>query len=137
MYDFVERKKISARIANPAHIPVYRELLAARRVPSGMRMANQLDLAKALVYEALGHYSEEEIQAATNPQRAAAAPAVQSAASPAVGNAIAAVKKKSQNLKAIPASVGKIWTISRSVLRTLSSRIASTATAVSKLWKKS
>lgn len=65
--DFITRKQIAAKIADPAFIPVYRDLLAARGFPSTIRMAKPSELARALVYDALGHYSPEQIIAATKP----------------------------------------------------------------------
>jgi len=68
MYDFATRKALAKQHANPAHIPVYREMLVVLRRSSAGRIGfNGQRLAEELLYTLLGHYSLEEVKARTAP----------------------------------------------------------------------
>ena len=65
MYTFQQKKSISKSIADPAKVEVYRQMLAAKRLPaSGTISRNRSALAISLVYILLDHYTMEEIMAA-------------------------------------------------------------------------
>ncbi len=89
MYTFQQKKSISKSIADPAKIDIYRQMLAAKRLPaSGTISRNRSALAISLVYILLDHYSMEEIMATGG---TASAPVAQVAAAP-VGVSPAASK---------------------------------------------
>lgn len=96
MYDFITKKQISRRIADKQHIPVYRRLLAACRVPSsGMLMADADELARSLVFMLLDKYTEAQITAACSPMPEAIPATAAQEAAPA--RQTPAVKKKSRS----------------------------------------
>lgn len=65
MYTFQQKKSISKSIADPAKVELYRQMLAAKRLPaSGTISRNRSALAISLVYILLDHYTMEEIMAA-------------------------------------------------------------------------
>ena len=65
MYTFQQKKSISKSIADPAKVEVYRQMLAAKRLPAaGTISRNRSALAISLVYILLDHYTMEEIMAA-------------------------------------------------------------------------
>ena len=127
MNDIIKRREISARIADPADIPIYRKLLKAADSPyAGYIDTNKKKLAILLVSALLQIMTEEDIlravkEPATGPKTAAAPEYA-----PTLGPAKAAVKKKpSRRPYSIRTSAGRIWTIPSSGLRTLSSRMQS------------
>ena len=65
MYTFQQKKSISKSIADPAKVEVYRQMLAAKRLPaSGTISRNRSALAVSMVYILLDHYTMDEIMAA-------------------------------------------------------------------------
>lgn len=65
MYTFQQKRSISKSIADPARIELYRQMLAAKRLPaSGTISRDRSALAISLVYILLDHYTMEEIMAA-------------------------------------------------------------------------
>lgn len=89
MYTFQQKKSISKSIADPAKINIYRQMLAAKRLPaSGTINRNRSALAISLVYILLDHYTMEEIMAVGD---TVSAPVVQVTAVP-VGVSPAAPK---------------------------------------------
>lgn len=80
MYTFQQKKSISKSIADPAKVEIYRQMLAAKRLPaSGTINRNRSALAISLVYILLDHYTMEEIMAVGD---TASAPVVQVTAVP-------------------------------------------------------
>jgi len=74
--EFIQKREVSRRIADPSKIEVYRQLLSAKRVPSsGMKGDDKRKLAIELVYTALSHYSEEDILFACSGASTASQPA--------------------------------------------------------------
>ena len=81
MYTFQQKKSISKSIADPAKVEIYRQMLAAKRLPaSGTISRNRSALAVSLVYILLDHYTMDEIMAAGS---TASIPAAQVAAASA------------------------------------------------------
>lgn len=134
MYNTTQRREISARIADPADIPQYRQLLKL----AGNPFARYIDsdakrLAVFLVSALLKVMSEEDILRAV--QKPAAAPERATAAAPAKARATAAresaeqatvaVKKNARKSRNTRRSTGTIWTILSSALLTAYSRMRS------------
>lgn len=70
MYTFQQKRSISKSIADPARIELYRQMLAAKRLPaSGTISRDRSSLAVSLVYILLDHYTMDEILAAGNDYR--------------------------------------------------------------------
>lgn len=93
MYSFIEKDKISKRLANPSFIAVYRKLLARFDSAAACELCvNQTKLAQSLVYKLLAYMDEQEIFAATTGAKPAAEePAARQPAPPA-----AAARKKTK-----------------------------------------
>ena len=127
--NFREKKDISRRIAKVQHIPTYRSLLKARGSSEAGRIILDKDaLARSLVYNLLDFYTEEQILAACS--SASSGIPSENRTPVAVGQRI---KKKIQRLKNTLPSLGRIWTILWSALRTAYTLTASTASA---LWRR-
>ena len=121
MNDIIKRREISARIADPADIPVYRQLLKAADSPfAGYIETNKNKLARLLVSALLDTMTEEDILRAVKRLSEAAKTAP----------ATAAVKKKpSPRQPSTRTSGGMTWTTLWSALQTAFTRIQSTLAA--------
>lgn len=131
MNDIIKRREISARIADPADIPVYRQLLKAADSPfAGYIETNKNKLARLLVSALLDTMTEEDILRAVKRPSEAAKTAENTPTAPSAAPATAAVKKKpNPRQPSTRTSGGMTWTTLWSALRTASSRIRSTLAA--------
>ena len=101
MYSIAERTKLSKQIAQVSQIETYRSMLrgyGSKR--AGRIILDQQQLAESLVYELLGKCPAEEILERTSNAR-------QSSECKPADTAIAAVKKKLQNMRNTRQSAGK------------------------------